>query len=375
MLNHREALRLRHSGIRPRMYIGLSLKDAAMQYSELGWRVFPLRPNSKLPQIKKWPTKATSDRRQVDNWWTKWPDANVAIVTGEKSGLFVVDIDPKNDGANSLTTLLNTYGDFPDTANQKTGSGGDHFLFKVPDEPIKTRRGFPDKGIDICGDGGYIVAAPSIHPNGNRYEWVTDPAELKESPQWLIDMLISTTDAPVRMAGTFPEGQRNDQLFRAGCSLRSKGTSKRELGAELHSINAYQCAPPLSDTEVNQIIDSVNRYVNQEKKPLFRFRDYVRSEEFPKDPTLRHILHAVSFYMDVDGKPAFPTEVQLAEDTGYARKTVIDKLKLAEEGGHILRKRHRSPGQPYSNYIYLLPKRFMTTACNPEADNVPSKLH
>jgi len=140
--------------------------------------------------------------------------------------------------------------------------------------------------------------------------------------------------------------------------LRSKGVSKKDFGIELLRINQYQCEPPLSDSEVNRIIDSVNLQLNQEKPPLFRYRDYVRSDQFPKDPTLRHILHAISFYMDENGDRAYPTEEQIANDTGYSRRTVCTKLKTAVSGDHILRSRHQPDGQKYFNYIYYLPRRF-----------------
>ncbi len=132
------------------------------------------------------------------------------------------------------------------------------------------------------------------------------------------------------------------------------------MGLEIHRINTYQCEPPLPDDEVNLIIDSINLKINQEKLPLFKYRDYIRSDEFPKDPTLRHIMHAVSFYMDEYGNRCYPTEEQIASDTAYSRETVSRKLKIATSDGHIMRRKHKQDGQPYFNYIYFLPRRFMT---------------
>ncbi len=103
--------------------------DAALRYAEMGWYVFPLKPNEKVPIIKAWNKQATIDLDKIRQWWSKWPDANIGILTGKKSGLFVVDIDPKNGGDESITQLLDTHGDFPKTATQKTGSGGSHVLF------------------------------------------------------------------------------------------------------------------------------------------------------------------------------------------------------------------------------------------------------
>jgi len=136
--------------------------------------------------------------------------------------------------------------------------------------------------------------------------------------------------------------------------------NKKDFGMELHRINQYQCEPPLSDDEVNKIIGSVNLRLNQEKLPVFRYRDYIRSEIFPKDPTLRHILHAISFYMDEYGNRCYPTEEQIASDTGYSRKTVCNRLKGAVSNEYILRSRHQPDGQKYFNYVYYLPRRFRT---------------
>ena len=135
--------------------------------------------------------------------------------------------------------------------------------------------------------------------------------------------------------------------------------SKKDFGIELHRINQYQCEPPLPDDEVNLIIDSINQQINSEKKPLFKYRDYIRSDQFPKDPTLRHVLHAVSFYMDDNGNRCYPTEEQIASDTGLARETVVKRLKIAVDKNYILRQKHKQEGQKYFNYVYFLPRRFM----------------
>ena len=344
------------------------MKDAAIQYAAMGWYIFPLKPNSKQPVIKAWNIKASINADQIRYWWSKWPDANIGILMGNKSGLFAVDIDPKNGGDESITPLLNNHNQFPETATQKTGSGGSHVLFAYPEESIKTRRSYPANGIDICSDGSYIVAAPSIHPNGNPYQWTIDPTSLSNPPEWLIGLLRQASKKSINLDGVIKEGLRNDQLFRIGCSLRSKGKSKKEMGLEIHRINTYQCDPPLPDDEVNLIIDSINQQINQEKPPLFKYRDYIRSDEFPRDPTLRHILHAVSFYMDENGKRCYPTEDQIASDTGFTRETISKKLKVAVSEGFILRTKHKQDGQRYFNYIYFLPRRFMRSRTQREPE-------
>jgi len=86
----------------------MALLEAAIQYANMGWRVFPLKPKRKDPIIKAWGTQATTDLRKIRQWWSTHPDANIAILTGKTSGLFVVDIDPKNGGDESITKLLDS---------------------------------------------------------------------------------------------------------------------------------------------------------------------------------------------------------------------------------------------------------------------------
>ncbi len=333
-----------------------SLKQAAINYARLGFRIFPLKDREKTPRIKSWPNQATTDADKIAKWWSMWPDANIGLATGTKSEVFVVDVDSKNNGDVSLATLFDEYGRFPITARQRTGNG-EHYLFKCH-SPITNRTNAPMKGIDIRGDGGYIVASPSIHPNGNRYSWEVEPKNIADAPSWLIELLNKSKNERVNTKGEIPIGSRNDSLFKIGCSLRSKGIKALEIGAELFRINEYQCELPLTDIEVNKIIGNVNQYLNSEKLPLFQYRDYIRSD-LPKDPHLRHILHCISFYMDVDGKPAYPTQEKIAMDTGLTRATVIAKLKIAEQNGYILRKKNKLRDSGRFNYIYMLPKKFI----------------
>lgn len=334
----------------------LSLKQAAIDYARLGLRVFPVKDQEKKPRINAWQKQATTSKTQIVGWWLRWPNANIGIATGTESGVFVVDVDAKNNGSESLGRLFDENEAFPTTAKQQTGNG-EHYLFKC-DSAIRNSVGSVAEGIDIRGNGGYIVAAPSIHPNGSRYQWVIEPRSIAQAPEWLLSLLNSKKADPVNRDAAISTGNRNDTLFKIGCSLRKEGKRASEIGAELFRINEYQCELPLPESEISKIISNVNQYLNSEKKPLFQYRDFIRYE-LPKNSTLRHILHCISFYMDEKGKPAYPTEEQLATDTGLSRATIIAKLKIAEEEGYILRRKNRTLGSNRFNYVYMLPKRFM----------------
>ena len=339
----------------------LSLLDIALSYASRGWRVLPVKENSKSPPlIAKWPVLATDDISQVKKWWNKWPNANIGIATGEESGIFVVDVDPRSGGDETLANLLEL-NSFPETSTVKTGSGGSHIFFKC-DRKIKSSNGKKlGQGIDLKAEGGYIVAARSIHPNGNQYCW-NNSKHVADPPEWLLELIDSPTkNKSVAIAdnGFIPVGQRNNELYRRGCSLRGKGNTRSETAREIHRINRHDCESPLSDDEVNQIIVSVETFINRGKKPLFRFRDYIRSDAVPNDPVLRHVLTELSLWMDMDGNNCYPTQLQLAEKTALTRKTVNKKLKWAEKLGLIEIPKHKSAKQKWENNVYLLPKAFV----------------
>jgi hypothetical protein len=126
---------------------------------------------AKHPRTPHGVKDATTDEAIIRRWWTQWPDANIGIATGAISNLVVLDIDPRHGGNESLEQWKTQYGtDFLNTLTSCTGGGGLHLLYSHPGVPIKNRVGIAP-GIDIRGDGGYIVAPPSLHISGQRYTW------------------------------------------------------------------------------------------------------------------------------------------------------------------------------------------------------------
>lgn len=192
---------------------------SALECARLGWRVFPLSPNSKKPAIKKWPELATTDEAAIADWWRRFPNANVGIATGEVSGLVVVDIDPSKGGADNLEELEEELGQLPETVMVITGNLGTHFYFKHPGGRVANSADRIASGIDIRGDGGLVAAPPSIHSNGRRYEWegAHEPADtpLADMPQWLVDRAAGREVGPFRppvewRSGPVPFGPLHD---------------------------------------------------------------------------------------------------------------------------------------------------------------------
>lgn len=172
--------------------------SAALYYAEaLNWLVFPLKPQSKIPLTQHGFKDATRNADQIIQWWTQYPDANIAIVTGAESGLFALDVDPRNGGNedfDQLSTELGINLQLMNTPQSLTGSGGFHLFFQYPTTQV-IRSGKLSAGIDIKGDGGYVVAPHSIHPNGRAYAWEgeSDPQAgimLAPAPAKLLALLV-----------------------------------------------------------------------------------------------------------------------------------------------------------------------------------------
>jgi len=176
-----------------------SLLDWALRYAACGLRVVPIKPGGKHPNITAWQKAATSDPEIIGSWWTQlYREHGIGIAMG--NGLFALDVDVANGkpGAQTLADLEAQYGPLPATVEARTGSGGRHLIY-ASDAVIRnnaaTRLG---AGLDIRGDGGQIVVAPTIHPtSGLPYQWMpgrapweTHPAP---APDWLVALLVDET--------------------------------------------------------------------------------------------------------------------------------------------------------------------------------------
>ena len=216
----------------------------------------------KHPRTEHGLTDATTIEEVIRRWWTQWPDANVGVVTGEVSGLVVVDIVSRNGGDESFRQMEVEHGHLPQTLEVRTG-GGRHLYFRASQMPLRSRTSLCP-GIDVKADGGYVVAPPSAHAAGDSYDWTTGSDSLADMPAWLLANLTQRTEPIVRPVGKncecFLEGERNDQLTKMGGLLRRQGLSDQAIGEELAGFNSRRCVPPLIDHEVRQITESISRY-------------------------------------------------------------------------------------------------------------------
>jgi len=244
---------------------------AARGYLARGWSVVPVVAREKRPLVK-WEALQTTPptAKQLDGWFRRWPDANVGIVTGEVSNLIVLDIDPRHGGDRSLEELEHRYGPLPVTVEAIAGGGGRHLYFTHPGLETRNRTGLAP-GIDLRGDGGYIVAPPSIHPSGAAYLWKPGHAPGEMAPAPLPHWLYRTPAGRGGRAGRSPEDWR--RLVRDGVAEGERNATVAALTGHLlgHGIdpevalelmlawNRIRCRPPLAGDEVAQVVASIPR--------------------------------------------------------------------------------------------------------------------
>ena len=276
--------------------------DFAKFYIEKDWSVFPLQPHGKFPIIPAAHEKgnsckgecgkeghglhdATKDITKVAEWISRYPDCNIGIATGQKSGFFVVDIDTGHNGENSLSGLIEKYGELPKTPISNTGGGGRHILFSSQGNDVRNTAGRLGMGIDTRGDGGYICAPNSTHPSGRIYSWdQTCPpskVEISQPPEWLLFMLHEEKQAIITgqsVEGAYITGQRNNALTSLAGTMRRRGMTEEAIFLALNAENLNKCVPPLSESEVRLITASTMRYAPQTEPQHVQSRDRVTAE-------------------------------------------------------------------------------------------------
>ena len=243
-----------------------NMKEWALHYAEMGLAVFPLVCRDKVPAVVGGCKVATTERTKIERWWDKNPQYNIGIATGNKSsGLVVIDLDvDKNkgiDGYDVLRDWQNKHGKLPETWQSITGRGGYHYFYK--DAIVHSNRVGLYEGVDIRGEGGYIVAPPSVHPNGNIYEWEQGPEEYEIAQ---VDNIVndflkgekqrrdSEHKTNFKVPELIPEGKRVDTIVRLIASLRTKGLDDDAIKAAVRVENEKRCNPPLKEKDLEKAV-------------------------------------------------------------------------------------------------------------------------
>ena len=257
------------------------LMDAAIKYAtQYGWAVFPVSTRTKKPLTPHGCKDAKKATEPIVAWWRRWPDASIGIATGSMSNLIVIDedIDEQKDidGYKSVNEWERTHGELPDTIRAITGRGGNHVYFHYTGNDIGNRAGILE-GVDVRGEGGYVIAPPSIHPNGTEYVWEQPPeeyelAELNDTVRQFLS-IGKTSGGPAEefeLPSTIQSGERNDTLFRLACSLQSQGLPDEAIKTAIRETNLKKCIEPLDDDELDQLIGSALGYKKGELKVISR---------------------------------------------------------------------------------------------------------
>jgi Bifunctional DNA primase/polymerase, N-terminal len=266
------------SGITPKAAAGSAgirrsdLLRAALEYAARGWPVFPCKQGGKEPLTARGHLGASTDPRRITAWWNRWPDANIGVPTGERSGLLVLDVDHPA----GLNALEAEYGELTATRTHTTGNGGMHHLYRYPGGGEREIRNSVSKlapGLDVRGEGGYVIVPPSA---------TTRPYELLEDlppappPEWCLETLSQpqrslacreragartfTAAISADLDGpAIPEGTRDDTLARIAGRLHDGSRGLDELAGELLEVNAARCSPPLPRDQVLKIAASIHR--------------------------------------------------------------------------------------------------------------------
>lgn len=190
--------------------------DSVLRLAGRGWRLLPVKPRDKTPLNKDWPSVATSDADKIHTWTQQYSGCNWGLACGTGSGVWVLDVDGK-EGTESLLSLQNEHGrQWTNTLVVKTARGG-HLYFQWPEgATIKNSASKLAPGLDVRGDGGYVLVPPSLHPSGAVYHWAGGGADvpIASAPSWLLDMVFAPAQLPVTpsagsTAQAIAEGRRN----------------------------------------------------------------------------------------------------------------------------------------------------------------------
>ncbi len=355
------------------------LKDCALQYRDLGYSVIPLAMKKKFPirglKEKEYQTRhPTFD--EIRTWWKEKPNSNVGIVTGELSGCFVLDVDTE-DGHEFVKKK-----GIPLTASVQTGKGYQYYS-KYPDFEVRNKNhkvkdwGCP--GCDIRGEGGLVVAPPSIHPNGKKYRWMQSPrkTQIAEAPEWLLGLLrnpgqpvsielksVLKTSGNEKSIGEFwlekhlliaEIGNRSVQGFHLGCQLRDSRLSQDEA---IPIMIEYAKRVPNSRLEkytIKEALKALNEaYKEQPREPASsnsqlyestfenRTRNAVINPKCDLKGMDRSMMMALSVFANWKGENAIVSYDTLGKYAGCNRNTVRKSTeRLVEKGWLEIEKRYK----------------------------------
>lgn len=227
--------------------------EAALGYQKIGFSIIPVGADKKpLIDWKLFQTKRALPEEIIE-WWTRWPQANPALVTGKISGVVVLDLDLKHGRHSSEFSI-------PATTCAKSGNGGEHFYFKHGGSYITTKSAISGPGVDMRGDGGYVLLPPSENESGGIYEWILSPEEgFTNIPEWLLEKTNTQEKKWLQGIAGVSEGSRNDTAASiCGKIFKYLPISEWDtFGYTLFRAWNTQNTPPLPEGEIKATFESI----------------------------------------------------------------------------------------------------------------------
>lgn len=233
------------------MYENNKNLEAALEYLAAGWSVIPTGLDKRpLLAWKEFQTKRAT-APEVREWFAKWPEANIGIVTGKISGLVVVDVEQGGSTEGLTPTVISA-----------TGGGGYHYYYKHPGFEIGNDSRKIRELTDIRGDGGFVVAPFSRHASGKFYEWIASPdmADLADLPEWILKIKKQPTKIQINLKDEVTEGARNQTAAQVAGKLLfelPKDRWESDGWAMFKHWNEMKCKPPLDEAELRNTWESI----------------------------------------------------------------------------------------------------------------------
>jgi hypothetical protein len=242
------------------------LIKAAMDYGRLGWSVVPVEARG-IESLVRWQIYQHRQPRmtEIGDWFNRWPSSNLAIVTGVVSMLVALDLSPQRGGEASLKALQQEQTPLPETVEAAVGERR-QLYFSHPGGIVRDRIDLAP-GIDLRGDGGYLLAPPSVDASGEHYRWVHSPEvfHIESLPAWLLSIQADKSDRPADSAEPWQcllqagadEGKRSDAVATLAGHLLSKGVDPKVALELMLCWNATRCHPPLDADKVAHAVERV----------------------------------------------------------------------------------------------------------------------
>ncbi len=263
--------------------MNLSIFDQAISFVRAGLSILPLHYPVELEngficscgnRDCRWPAKhpvsrlvpdgfknASCEEDVVAGWFRCHKPCNIGIITGQKGNLVVLDVDPRHGGDRTLTAIEKKYGSIPSTCRFSIGAGGTHILFRHPGRHVPTGKLGP--GVDVQGDGGYVVAPPSRHIDGASYSLSGSISKLAPLPEWIYTGSEPPSGQRVtywrHFTGSKRKMERNDAVMGLSSLLLRHGVEMQLCLELLRAYNAVHCKPPLIPEQVATIVSNLAR--------------------------------------------------------------------------------------------------------------------